>query len=352
MVSDSTALTDLPVPTAARIESAPNPLCPFCRRPGELLYAGMVDWLYGVPGNWETRKCSSCGVAWLDPRPAPSDISRLYSNYCTHEGNRQLNGMQGVWDCVLARIGYPVDAPKTIIPRLLSHLPFVKRTALLSVLLLPASERGSLLDVGCGNGEFIARMRSFGWNVKGLDFDPSAVSYAQNQGLDVQCGTIADLPESTVYDVIVLSHVVEHVPYPVELFRECAKRLRASTGRLVISTPNINSLGHAWFKRYWRGLEVPRHFVLFSPAGLRECVEQGGLVVGSMTTENRLAQMIYKHSACAKAGERGVAERINFDIRTKIASRLFRMLEGAVLLMKKDAGEEIFCVCTKRLGNN
>jgi len=188
-------------------------------------------------------------------------------------------------------------------------------------------------------------MRAFGWKVSGIDPDPAAVSYGRSQGIEIHVGTIADLPESARYDVITLSHVVEHVADPVDLLRECGKRLQPGSGRLIITTPNINSLGHTWFRKYWRGLEVPRHFVVFSPAGLRGCVERAGLGLQSLSTETRLAQMIYHHSSYAKAGDLGVAERINFKTSTKVAARLFRIIENLLVYLNKDAGEEIFCVC-------
>jgi SAM-dependent methyltransferase len=254
-------------------------------------------------------------------------------------------------ECVLARLGYPVDYPKGILPRLLSRLPSAQRTAVLSVLGLHTSRAGSLLDVGCGNGQFIVRMRSFGWKVFGIDLDPAAVSYGQSQGLDVRTGTISDLPETNCYDVITLSHVVEHVADPVDLLRECGKRLRPGAGRIIVTTPNIDSLGHWWFRKYWRGMEVPRHFIVFSPAGLRDCVERAGLSLQSLSTETRLAPMIYRQSACASAGDRSVGERINFKMSTKVAARLFRMIENSMVHVKKDLGEEIFCVCVKPMEN-
>jgi 2-polyprenyl-3-methyl-5-hydroxy-6-metoxy-1,4-benzoquinol methylase len=336
---------------APQIAATPQLACPFCRRVGEILYTGMVDWLNGVPQSWGTRRCVSCGLAWLDPQPRAEDVPKLYASYYTHHANPPTSYIgrlqQETSASVLARLGYPVAASPKLIPRLLSRLPFAKRLALLSVLGLPPSSVGSLLDIGCGNGEFIARMSSFGWTVSGVDLDSSAVSYAQSQGLNVRVGTIADVEEHARYDVIVLTHVIEHVSDPVELLRECRKRLNPDKGQVIIVTPNINSLGHAWFKRYWRGLEIPRHFVLFSPEALRECAARAGLVVRSTSTETRLAPMLYKQSACARAGERGVAERTEFKIGTKLAARIFRWIEEFGVRLKGDLGEEIFCVCAK-----
>jgi len=223
----------------------------------------------------------------------------------------------------------------------------VRRTAILTVLGLPTSEGESLLDIGCGNGQFIARMRSFGWKVSGIDPDPVAASYGRSRGLNIETGTIRDLPGTDCYDVITLSHVVEHVSDPVALLRECAKRLRPVTGRLIVATPNILSLGHWWFGKHWRGWEVPRHFIVFSPRGLRTCVERAGLIPKSLTTETRLAQMIYAQSASARGGAVGVGEQINFKLTTKVAGRLFRIVENLTSHINKDLGEEILCVCAK-----
>lgn len=339
------------VQTSPGIDVIPRPACPLCGCQGTVLYSGLVDWLYGAPQNWGTRSCSTCEVIWLDPQPVPSGIPRLYFQYCTHHAKEVVTWISRLQhkmsECALARLGYPTKAPKGMLLRLLSRLPSVERAALLSVFALHASGAGSLLDVGCGNGQFIARMRAFGWKVSGIDPDPAAVSYGRSQGIEIHVGTIADLPDSARYDVITLGHVIEHVADPVNLLRECGKRLQPGSGRLIITTPNINSLGHTWFRKYWRGLEVPRHFVLFSPAGLDDCAKRAGMRVQSVTTETRLAQMIYLHSASARAGDRNVGQEINFRKSTKVAARLFRLIENSILRLKKDVGEEIFCVCTK-----
>jgi 2-polyprenyl-3-methyl-5-hydroxy-6-metoxy-1,4-benzoquinol methylase len=332
------------------ISANAHPRCPLCAHEGEVLYSGLVDWLYGVPGTWGMRWCSTCPVAWLDPQPVPADVPRLYSRYCTHDAGQSQTRIgrlqEAATECALKRLGYPVKCLPGILPRLLSTLPSIRRSAILSVLGLPSSKTGSLLDVGCGNGHLIARMRSFGWTVSGIDPDPAAVSYGSKQGLHIRTGTVADLPETDRYDVITMSHVVEHVSDPVALLRECAKRLQP-TGRLILATPNITSLGHSWFKKFWRGLEVPRHFIIFSPAALQTCVVRAGLVVESMTTETRLAQMIYKQSASARAGALGVGEASQPRLGTKLAARLFHLIENLVVRVRKNSGEELFCICAK-----
>lgn len=331
------------------IDAIPRSACSLCGQEGQSLYLGIVDWLFGVPGTWGMRHCRPCGLAWLDPQPAAKDIAKLYARYYTHRSlpvTRLARLRRAILQCQLAKFGYAVDPAREILPRLLFHVRSVARSAALEVFALPACEIGELLDVGCGNGEFIARMQSLGWTVAGVEPDPRAVAHARSRGLEVFSGMISDVPSSVRYDVITLSHVIEHVLDPLELLRECRKRLRPGTGRLMITTPNLESLGHWWFKGYWRGLEVPRHLHVFSPAALRECVGRAGLAVQTLRTESRLAHMIYAPSACAKAGGRDVGERSDFRTGIKLAAYMFRAVEDLTMLLRQELGEEVFCVCT------
>jgi 2-polyprenyl-3-methyl-5-hydroxy-6-metoxy-1,4-benzoquinol methylase len=228
---------------------------------------------------------------------------------------------------------------------MMSHVPAFARAAALDVMNLTPSMGGKLLDVGCGNGEFMVRMRDLGWSVRGVDPDPAAAKQGRSQGLQIFVGTVSDVPDSTRYDVITLNHVIEHVSDPIGLLRECRRRLRPGTGTLVITTPNIKSLGHWWFKRYWRGLEVPRHLFLFSPAALSDCVIRAGLRLSTIRTETRLARMICNPSISAKKGKRKVGDQINFEASTRCAAYAFQLLEDVSVCFKKDAGEEVYCKC-------
>ena len=50
---------------------------------------------------------------------------------------------------------------------------------------------GRLLDVGCGNGLFLEKMRNLGWEVVGVETDEKAVEVARKRfGLDIYHGTL------------------------------------------------------------------------------------------------------------------------------------------------------------------
>ncbi len=335
---DCSALAEVSQEDAA-IKCVPCSSCPLCREEGEKLYSELMDWTSGVPGNWAMQVCKNCGISWLNPQPVEEDVAKLYSSrYYTHVPIRRTR-FDGLRDAirqnVLARMGYAVEPSKEILAFILSHMRSSARAAALDVMNLSAAEVGEILDVGCGNGEFLRRMRSLGWSVFGVDPDPTAVAQGQSQGLQIFRGTIRDVPSSGCYDVITLSHVIEHTLNPVEL----------NTGRLVVSTPNINSLGHKWFGKYWRGLETPRHLNVFSPEGFSRCVARAGLSLISLSTETRMARVLYIPSAYGQKGMRRVGERSDFNTSTKVASYFFQVLEDLMARVKPDIGEEIFCVC-------
>jgi len=135
-----------------------------------------------------------------------------------------------------------------------------------------------LLDVGCGNGALLARMRSKGWKVEGIDIDPGALKVARAAGLAVTRATLADLVDEGPqrrFDVIALDHVLEHLHDPVASLRD-ARRLLAPGGALWLATPNLAALGHRLFGRSWMPLDPPRHLILFSPRALARALHSAG----------------------------------------------------------------------------
>ena len=60
------------------------PACYLCETEGRPFYSGLRDRLFAAPGEWNLRRCPSCGLVWLDPMPIPQDIGKLYDEYFTH----------------------------------------------------------------------------------------------------------------------------------------------------------------------------------------------------------------------------------------------------------------------------
>ena len=106
-------------------------------------------------------------------------------------------------------------------------------------------------------------------------FDKDAVFEARSSGLDVRQGDIHVIDNEEKFDFISLSHVIEHVYEPTELVRQCFSLLNVD-GVLWLETPNVDSFGHTLYKSNWRGLEPPRHIMLFNIATINSMLKEAG----------------------------------------------------------------------------
>jgi 2-polyprenyl-3-methyl-5-hydroxy-6-metoxy-1,4-benzoquinol methylase len=240
--------------------------CAYCGTLGQFQHDNLKDRVFGAPGTWSIRRCHRCYLAWADPQPILEDIGKLYTTYFTHEE-------------AVARPDAQISSPKKrAIKRLASYLlPWRKKALLADGRYLAHLNPGRLLDVGCGTGNFLAGMAALGWEATGVEFDDGALRTArQHKGIMVYPGSVEEQGFSdNSFDAITLSNVIEHVPDPAATLAEL-KRILAPGGRLVLITPNINSLGHRIFGRCWRGLEPPRHLFLFNPLTLEGFAKRAG----------------------------------------------------------------------------
>jgi 2-polyprenyl-3-methyl-5-hydroxy-6-metoxy-1,4-benzoquinol methylase len=266
--------------------------CPICDETNRrLLYANLVDNVFRTaPGKWELWECNDCKCAYLDPRPTPASIGQAYKTYYTHAGAKKQDDYESLSGFRLLRRklanGYlnkrygtrylPGWSAGAVLARM---LPDQSEMLDLQFRWLPRPGIGErLLDVGCGNGDFLEKAKDAGWDGVGVDPDPNAVITAQGRGLDVREGLVDVInEESGDFDVVTLSQVIEHVHDPEELLSAVFRQLK-SNGMLYIDTPNIQSLGAKLFGANWRGIESPRHLILFSNTGLRLLLKKCGFI--------------------------------------------------------------------------
>ena len=278
--------TDCPWPLEGLEHVEHCPVCGCAER--KQLYTGLTDRVFRcAPGRWDLYQCQNCRSGYLDPRPTQATIGIAYRTYFTHKKDssepfERLTGIRRIRR-MLAN-GYRNY-------RLGANLQPASRIGIVAAILLPRqrmiieadlrhitrAEPGMrLLDVGCGSGEFLAYARSAGWEVVGVDPDPKAVEVARNRGLDVRKGGIEVLdPEWDRFDGITLNHVIEHVHEPLTVLERCYALLKPG-GWIWLETPNLDALGHKRYRANWRGLEPPRHLVLFTRFSLVQALERAG----------------------------------------------------------------------------
>jgi SAM-dependent methyltransferase len=194
---------------------------------------------------------------------------------------------------------------------------------------------GRLLDVGCGDGSFLAEMRTRGWDVTGVEPDGSAAARARAREIRVFEGTIHAVPQEERFDAVTLDNVIEHVVDPTDTLRESWRRV-SEMGRLALLTPNANGLGHAVFGSAWRGLEPPRHLYMFSQATLAAVADRAGIRGATLRTTARAAPYISVASGRKRSARPGPVAAIG-------ALSLF-VREA---LRSGDTGEELYLLATK-----
>jgi 2-polyprenyl-3-methyl-5-hydroxy-6-metoxy-1,4-benzoquinol methylase len=178
---------------------------------------------------------------------------------------------------------------------------------------------GRLLDIGFGDGAFMDKAQAIGWEVTGIDPDPRVVDNALKRGLDVYQGDLEILAgEKNVFDVITMSHVIEHVHKPMVVLEACHRLLKPG-GRLWLETPNINSLGRSRFKQNWRGLETPRHLVIFNGQSLCSALDRVGFTDVQNTSQISPCSAVYTMSQRMKEGLNPYVDRhVSASLRTEI----------------------------------
>ena len=138
-----------------------------------------------------------------------------------------------------------------------------------------------LLEVGAGTGAFAHTMKTAGWEVTGLEPDPTARNNAKNKyDLELLSPELLFQLDAARFDVVSLWHVLEHV-HELQAYWDQFYRLLKPGGCLIIAVPNYTSYDATHYKEYWAAYDVPRHLYHFSPKGMKILGHSKGFVLES-----------------------------------------------------------------------
>jgi 2-polyprenyl-3-methyl-5-hydroxy-6-metoxy-1,4-benzoquinol methylase len=202
---------------------------------------------YAQRGRWSYFRCPSCGLVFLHPAPDDKALQDFYNTSYEVEFQSYFKGVR-------RRAKITLDELETRFP---AH--------------------GRLLEVGCSYGGFLAEARSRGWDVTGVELSETAADHARSLELRVFSGSLPDqIPHlGEPYDVLVMFHVIEHVPDPLALLESCRKLIKPR-GLLVLKTPNVESSIAKITGSSWHWISPPAHLYLYSPATLKKLLAKAG----------------------------------------------------------------------------
>ncbi|MEL0455297.1 class I SAM-dependent methyltransferase [Flavobacteriaceae bacterium SZ-1-7] len=142
------------------------------------------------------------------------------------------------------------------------------------------SQKGkTLLDVGCGTGDFLQVAQNNDWKVLGIEPNEQARQIANQKTNNAVFKTEQLLKfNNHGFDVITLWHVLEHLPNleeQVSIF----KKLLKLDGTLIIAVPNHKSYDAKHYKQFWAAYDVPRHLWHFNKPSVFKLMEKQNMQV-------------------------------------------------------------------------
>ena len=328
MLSGAIALDEWPPEGLERVDK-----CPVCgSRSRTPLYRNLTDRSYrSAPGTWQLYRCTECRSAYLDPRPTPETIGLAFATYYSgasppgqeaalsplHRFRRKVrNGYLN------SHYGYDLRPASRLGAWVVPWLPRRRQIADEFVRHLHMrAGRPRLLDVGCGEGEFLVRMESLGWEAHGIEPHEDAARLARSRGADVQSGTLAtaQLPP-TWYDAVTFRLVLEQVPDPARALASVHEAL-APGGILWIATPSLEAESHRRFRSNWILLEPPRSGVIFTASSLASLVRKLGFEVIAIAPA-RQTQWAFRLSAAISEGLPPFQKPARLSPRLSIQARI------------------------------
>src|SRR5689334_22372097 len=147
--------------------------CPICG-------VGNLRAVSSQPAKWSYERCDGCGHLCLSPMPSDLELREYYNN------------------------AYQVRPDWHELASAREYLP-VSRA-------LKPRQAGTMLEIGCSYGGMLARFRTAGWDVEGVELDDRAAQFArEHHGLLVRTGTLESVRPllREQYDVVTLYHVIE-----------------------------------------------------------------------------------------------------------------------------------------------
>jgi 2-polyprenyl-3-methyl-5-hydroxy-6-metoxy-1,4-benzoquinol methylase len=233
--------------TSGALKPTERVRCPLCdRTPIEFA----VDYQ-----GFHLCQCDKCGLEFQSPRLSYDELAeKIYTeDYCP---------------------GHEESANEKAYSRQLSNFETF------------AGRKGSVLDVGCGNGSFLEFAKDRGWETFGADIRLSPETAKLSCPLWEGRLTDIDFAGST-FDVIRFNHVIEHLQNPLVELERC-KELLNPGGVVFVGVPNLSGVSpmiknlqsRLGIKRKrWRHYAATHHLYFFTPKTLRSMIERAGFIV-------------------------------------------------------------------------
>ena len=220
-------------------------------------------------------RCVRCDLVQVNPQPLEAEVKKRYdSAYGQDYFAYELANEENFLNLQLLA---------------LNDAGFYELETELSVRQGQNKQKLKVLDIGSATGALLAWLKGRDWDCSGIEISGPQAEYArQKKNLDIRGVPLkeAQFPAQS-FDLVLASHLIEHLNDPAALIRE-AHRILASSGRLLVTTPNIAGFQARLFRKRWRSA-IFDHLYLFSQKTLSRLLRENGFVIEKTATWGGLA---------------------------------------------------------------
>jgi SAM-dependent methyltransferase len=215
--------------------------CPLCKS-GLFLNSQEIKDYAVSQESFIICNCTNCGLKFTNPRPTKETIGPYYDSpaYFSHDDNAK-NLTQFLYQKVR---NYAISQK-------VKHLNSLKPL------------KGKYLDYGCGTAELLSKANEIGWKVTGIEPNDKARNLANSKLGGKIHKSIDELSKESLYDIITLYHVLEHVHSLRKTLKKLINHLKPN-GYIIIAVPNPESHDALKYGKTWAGWDVPRHLYHFN----------------------------------------------------------------------------------------
>ncbi len=236
------------VETAAR--------CPVC--------LGEQTQFYLTKNSYPIRRCSNCELLFVYPQPTKEELNNVYSASYFSRGNKYAAILDRKYD-----------------PNWLNDVCKLE-------LVTRWCRTGTLLDIGCALGGFLAVAKEYGFKVEGVEIARYAAEQACER-LQVKV-TNSDIYSAELaaegYEVITMWDVIEHLTDPNLALEKIVRALRPK-GYLAFSTGDVSSFWARLTGKRWQLLTPPQHLYFFSQRSMAELLMRHGFSLREIHHEKK-----------------------------------------------------------------
>lgn len=240
----------------------------------------------GVAQAARIVKCANCGLMYSSPRAKPADQEQI-KDYDPEFVKRTVATGRDRYDKEELQVR---DYENT---RAYLRKAYPKR--------------GRLLEIGSGMGFLLAKFREDGWEVEGIEPNRGFCEFVDEYHGIKASPTIleeADEPANS-FDVIVMLHVIEHVPDPLGTLREIYRVLKPG-GTLVLETPRYDSLMFKLMRHRERSVSCDGHIYFFTSDSLTAMCRKAGFYVEAVDYVGRslnIARLLWNAGVMSKSAK-------------------------------------------------